>query len=199
MIIAFGSQLAFFCFQPIYVLWAERLVFPGQPETVVQQMIGLILTLIGLYQIVTQFWLVGPLVRRLGEKKLVMAGNAVRAVAFAGLAFSPTLATSFLVGPLLALGGGVSLPALVALITYAAPPARRGQAIGLQQSANALGSVLGPLMTGALFRLVHPNASMIAAATLMGLTVLAGLPIFRLPIHPPAHSLRTTEPASSAK
>lgn len=197
MLIVFGAQFAFFCFQPMYVLWAERMVFPGQPDAYVQQMIGLVLTLIGVYQIITQFWLVGPLVQRFGEKKLVIGGNALRAIAFGAMALSPTLPVILLVGPLLAFGGGVSLPALIALITYTAPPDRRGQVIGLQQSFAALGSILGPLVSGLLFQTVHPNASMISAATLMAVTVLIGLSIFRLPIYQAALQPGTPKPSSA--
>jgi DHA1 family tetracycline resistance protein-like MFS transporter len=192
LIIAFGANFAFFCFQPIYVLWAERLVLPDLPEQTVQQMIGAILTFVGVCSISAQFWLVGPLVRRFGEKKLVIGGSLARAFAFTTMALSPTFTAIVLVIPFLSIGGSVALPALIALVTYAAPPDRRGQAIGLHQSAAAIGSIFGPLLTGYLFEYVHPNASMIAAAALMGLTVLIGLRIFRLPIERPA-----LEPAPS--
>ncbi len=197
LFIAFGSQLSFFSFQPMYVLWAERMVFPGFSETYVQQAIGAILTFVGICGIVTQFWLVGPLVRRFGEKKLVIGGNLARAGAFGVMTLFPTLAAVVLVIPFLAIGGGVSLPALVALLTFAAPPGRRGQAIGLYQSAAAIGSILGPLLSGFLFEHVHPNASMAAAATIMGLTVLIGLNIFRLPIERPVAGNVPAQPASS--
>jgi len=87
--------------------------------------------------------------------------------------------------PLLSIGGGVAMPALIALLTYAAPPDGRGQVIGLNQSASAIGSVAGPILSGFLFERVHPNASMGAAAVLMGLAVLVGLGIFRLPMRQP--------------
>lgn len=183
LFIAFGSQFAFFSFQTVYVLWAERLVFSGFPDTFVQQAVGAILTFVGVCGIVTQFWLVAPLVRLFGEKKLVIGGNLARVVAFAAMSFSPTIIVAVLVIPFLAVGGGVSFPALIALLTYAAPPGERGQVIGSHQSAAAFGSILGPLLSGFLFQNVHPNAPMVAAAFLMGATVLVGLNIFRLPIY----------------
>jgi len=185
LFVAFGSQFAFFSFQTVYVLWAERLIFPGLSQAVVQQAIGAILTFVGVCGIVTQFWLVGPWVRRFGEKKLVVGGNLSRAAAFAAMALSPALIVVVLAIPFLAIGGGVALPALIALLTYAAPPGQRGQVIGLHQSVAAIGSILGPVLSGFLFQNVGPNAPMLAAATLMGLTVLIGLNIFRLPIRQP--------------
>lgn len=185
LLVAFSSQFAFFTFQTIYVLWAERLLFPGVPQASVQQAVGAILTLVGVCGIVTQVWLVGPLVRHFGENKLVIGGSLARAGAFAAMALWPTLAVSVLVVPFLAIGGGVSLPALIALLTYVAPPDGRGRVIGLHQSTAAMGSILGPLLSGFLFQNVEPNAPMVAAATLMGLAALVGMIALRTPTSQP--------------
>ncbi|MBI3762664.1 MAG: MFS transporter [Chloroflexi bacterium] len=182
LLIAFGSQFGFFTFQTVYVLWAEKLVFVGFSDTAVQQAVGGILTLVGLCGIVTQFWLVGPLVRRFGEKKLVVFGNLARGGAIAVMALSPTILISVATIPFLAVGGGVSLPATIALLTYAAPPDGRGQVVGLYQSAAALGSIVGPILAGFLFQNVSPNAPIVASGALILLSVLVGLNIFRLPI-----------------
>ncbi len=197
LLVAFLAQFGFFAFQTIYVLWAEALIFPGMPDAVVQRSIGAILTFVGLCGIATQFWLVGPLVKRFGEKKLVAGGNLGRALAFGAMTLWPALAVVVAVVPLLSVGGGVALPALIALLTYAAPPDGRGQVIGLNQSAAAIGSVAGPLLSGFLFEKVSPNASMGAAAALTGLAALVGLSVFRMPIHrsTPAGAPAHTAPA----
>jgi DHA1 family tetracycline resistance protein-like MFS transporter len=182
MFIAFCSQFGFFCFQTIHVLWAEKLVLAGQPDTVVQQTIGGVLTFVGLCQIATQFWLVGPLVRRFGEKKVVTGGNLARSVGFAAMSIAPILPVWLLAIPLIPFGGGIAQPVLIALLTYTAPPGRRGQLIGLYQSFAAIGSIVGPILAGFLFQNVNPDAPMVAAAVLMGLTVLIGLNIFRFPL-----------------
>jgi DHA1 family tetracycline resistance protein-like MFS transporter len=180
--VGFLSQFAFFSFQTIYVLWAERLVFPNLPETQVQQAIGGILTFVGVCGIVTQFWLVGPFVKRFGEKKLVAAGNLSRAGSFALMAISPHALASVIAVPFLAIGGGLALPATIALLTYASPPGARGQVIGLYQSAAAFGSIVGPILAGFLFEQVNPNAPMVAASLVMSLAALLALQVFRMPI-----------------
>lgn len=182
LLIAFGTQFGFFTFQTVYVLWAEKLVFAGFSDTAVQQAVGGILTFVGLCGIVTQFWLVGPFVRRFGEKKLVVFGNLARGGAIAAMALSPTILISVLAIPFLAVGGGLSMPAMIALLTYAAPPDGRGQVVGLYQSAAALGSILGPILAGFLFQNVNPDAPMVASAALILLATLIGLNIFRFPI-----------------
>lgn len=187
LFIAFGTNLGFFAFQTIYVLWAERLVFPDWPPAAVQQAIGGILTLVGLMGVGTQMFLVGPMIRRFGEKHLAVFGNLARGLAFGAMALAPSAAVVLAAIPFLSVGGGVALPALIALLTFTAPPGQRGRVIGLNQSAAALGNVIGPLLSGFLFDTVHPNASMAAAGLIVVATILIGLAlgIYRLPIARP--------------
>lgn len=185
LLVAFGTQFSFFSFQTIFVLWSEKLLFPGESQAFVTQAIAIILTLIGIFGVITQVWLVGPLVRRFGEVNLANAGNLMRTAAFGILALFPVLLAALAVIPLMAIGGGIALPSLVALLTFAAPPNARGGVIGLNQSANALGAVLGPLLAGFLFDTVGPNAPMVAAAIIMGITVLMGLNLYRFPLKRP--------------
>lgn len=184
--VAFLGQVAFFSFQTIHVLWAEQVVLVGWSDEIVQRAVGAVLTLVGLCQIGVQFGLIGPLVRRWGEARLVVAGRAITAGAFGLMALLPLPLIWVLSIPFVALGNGVSNPSLIALLTYAAPPGRRGQVIGLQQSFAAAGSVLGPLLTGWVFQNLFPNASMIMAALVMAVTALIGLNVFRFQLERPA-------------
>ncbi len=198
LLVAFGTQFSFFSFQTIFVLWSEQVLFPGESQAYVTQAVAIIMTLIGIFGVITQVWLVGPLVKRFGEVNLTNAGNALRALGFALLAAFPLLLPALATIPLMAIGGGIALPSLVALLTFAAPPQSRGGVIGLNQSANALGSILGPLLAGFLFDAVHPNAPMVAAAALMGITVLIGLNLYRFPLQRSNMPLQPA-PADSAE
>ncbi len=186
LFISFGVNLAFFAFQTIYALWFERTALAGYSEAAVQQIIGLVLTAVGLFGVATQAWLVGPLVKRFGEKHLVVFGNLARGASFLLLSLMPHLATALIVVPLLAVGGGVALPALIALLTYTAPPQQRGRVIGLNQSAAAFGNIIGPLLSGYLFDNAGPNIAMGTAGLLTVLTITLGLNLYRLPIQKPA-------------
>jgi DHA1 family tetracycline resistance protein-like MFS transporter len=190
LLMAFGVNLGFFSFQSTYVLWLERLVFTGRPESFVQQAVGAILTAVGLFGIVAQTWLVAPLIRRFGEKHLAVFGNLSRGLAFTSLALFPSLATVILAIPMMSIGGGVALPALIALLTFAAPPGDRGRVIGLNQSAAALGNVIGPLLAGLLFDNVHPNAAMWAAGLVTLSTIGTGLALgfYRIPVTRPTQA-----------
>lgn len=182
MLIGFGSQVAFFSFQSIYVLWAERMLLPNASEQVVQQAVGGILTLVGVCGIITQLWLIGPLVKRLGEKSLVVWGNFARGMAWLLMATVPLIGVTVAVIPLLAVGGGVAVPASLALLTYASPPGQRGEVIGLSESVSGLGRILGPIIAGVAFERLGPQSPMTIAALLMGLTFVAALRLYRLPL-----------------
>ena len=122
------------------------------------------LTFVGVCGIMTQVWLVGPLVRRFGERPLVVAGAAVRGVGWGVMALLPTLPAVLLVLPLIPIGGNVAVPALLALLTYLAPTDQRGFAIGLMESIQGLGRIAGPLLAGWLFERFQPSAPMLFAA-----------------------------------
>jgi len=187
MLIGFGSQLAFFSFQPMFVLWAEKTILAGRDSNEVQRMVGYILTMIGVFGVLTQFFWFGPLVKRFGEKTMVIAGNSARGVAWAVMAALPFMLPSLLVLPFMSIGGGVSLPALTALLTYVTPAERRGQAIGLLQSAQNIGSIAGPLAAGYLFDHIWPGAPMALAAFIMAITVaVAVIGLARVHVEMPA-------------
>ncbi len=182
LFVAFGTGFSFFSFQTIFVLWSERRLFPTLSEAGVTQAVAIIFSVLGIFGVITQVWLVGPMVKRFGELNLVLGGNFARAIAFAGLAAFPGLFAIGLSMPLLSVGGGVAVPAIIALLTFASPPNTRGGVIGLNQSASALGNILGPLLAGFLFDAVSPDAPIIAAAVIMTITCLVGLNLYRFPL-----------------
>lgn len=177
--LAFGSQFAFFSFQSVYVLWAEKVLFPSRDPQFVQQAIGWILTLVGVCGIATQFWLVRPLVRRFGEKAMVAGGTVMRTLAWVLMALIPSVALAVAVIPLIAVGNGISIPALLALLTYSAPANQRGQAIGLMEAVQGLGRILGPVAAGFLFQRLNPNAPMALAALLGVATTVTSAGLWR--------------------
>jgi DHA1 family tetracycline resistance protein-like MFS transporter len=180
MVIALGGQLAFFSFQSTWVLWAEQVLLVGYNPGFVQQAVGFILTFVGVCGVITQAWLVGPLVRRFGEKAMVPAGTFARGLAWGLMAAFPWVGLIVAVAPLIAVGGGISLPALIAMLTYAAPPGQRGYAIGTLESVQSLGRIVGPLLAGALFERVHPSAPLAAAALITALTVVASFGLWQV-------------------
>ncbi|MEP7198519.1 MAG: MFS transporter, partial [Chloroflexota bacterium] len=180
--IAVCAQFAFFSFQALWVLWAEKVMLAGYDRQFTQTAVGGIFTFVGLMSIVAQVWLVKPLVRRFGERALVAGGNLARGFAWALMGLFPVLGASLVAVPFMAIGGSVSQPALIALLTYAAPPGQRGQAIGLLESFQNLGRIMGPLAAGYLFQELHPSAPLVMAALLSALAFVIALGLWRVPL-----------------
>jgi MFS family permease len=88
---------------------------------------------------------------------------------------------------LLSVGQGVASPSITTLVTENAPPDRRGESLGFQQSANGLGRVLGPPVAGAMFDRIGIWSPYLAGSVLcavaLGLAVTWGLDR-RMPVIP---------------
>jgi predicted MFS family arabinose efflux permease len=188
MLIAFGLQFAFFNFQTMYVLWAERVPLVSFDAQQRQQIIGGTYTFVGIVGIFTQIFVVGFLVKRVGEKVMVVSGSLLRAIAWSTMSLVPVLSVVLSVIPLFSMGGGITQPALIALLTYTAPAGQRGQAIGLLEGAQSLGRICGPLVAGFLYESINPSAPLLMAG-LASLTVsVVALGLWRVKADP-AHAI----------
>jgi multidrug resistance protein len=135
----------------------------------------------GVLGAVVQGGLIGPLARRFGEARLVVAGTLVSALALAVL---PALAGR---GPLLgilaalALGQGVAHPALTSLVSRTAAAGEVGGVMGLQQGIASLARIGGPFWAEVAYGGLGPGwpfwtaAATMLAACLLGLAALPAL------------------------
>ncbi|MBM4422892.1 MAG: MFS transporter [Chloroflexi bacterium] len=189
MFIAFSGQLAFFAFQSIWVLWAEKVMFAGFDPKVGQQAIGGILSIVGFTGVLTQAFLVKPIVRRFGERAMVAGGLLVRSVPWVLMTAAPYLLLIGLAAPLISMGNGLIMPGLMALLTYIVPPDERGYAIGLSESVQGLGRISAPLIAGLLFERVSPGAPLAFAAVVGILSAGVALALWRIPMATPAKQM----------
>lgn len=186
MVIAFSGQLAFFSFQSVWVLWAEKILFAGFDPKVGQQAIGGILSLVGFTGVLTQVFLVKPIVRRYGERAMVAGGLFVRSIPWVLMTFLPYVALIAVAAPLISFGNGLIVPGLMAMLTYLVPPGERGYAIGLAESVQGLGRISAPLVAGLLFENVSPGAPLGFAALIGFLSAGIALALWRMPVGRPA-------------
>jgi MFS family permease len=68
-------------------------------------------------------------------------------------------------GVTLALGSGMFNPSMAGLVSLASPESKQGFGLAVNQSAAALGRIIGPTSAGVLFSL-HPNAPFLVGASL---------------------------------
>lgn len=131
---------------------------------------------IGVIVVVVQGGLIGPLTRRLGEKRLLVAGAVLQAVALAWLPFASGVPGLLLATAPLAVGSGLSSPALTALLSRFARAEDQGGTLGIGQSAAAVGRVVGPVSGTWTYAQWQPapylgGAVLMAAAALVGAAV----------------------------
>jgi predicted MFS family arabinose efflux permease len=170
----FLTMLAFSAMEGTYSLLARHRI--GLTE----RGVSYLFTYIGVIVVVVQGGLVGPLTRRFGEKRLLVVGLALQAAALAGLAGAVDLAGILIATAPLAIGNGLSSPAISALISRHSADEDQGGTLGLGQSAAAFGRILGPVAGTATFSRWSPafpyvaGAVVMAAASVIGSTVRQG-------------------------
>lgn len=171
-----------------FVYWATAAVYQTTFALFVGRRFGLdaahtgyLLALWGLAGAVVQVGLVGPVVRRWGERRALAAGLVVAGSALLVASVAHTL-PAFLASTLAAaLGAGISNPALVSLISRSAAAHEQGTVQGVAGTLESLGRMVGPVWGNGLLGAVGEGAAFGSAAVVM---VLAGLVVAAL--RPPA-------------
>jgi DHA1 family tetracycline resistance protein-like MFS transporter len=106
---------------------------------------------VGACAVLTQGVLVGRLQKRFGETKLVFGGLAATALFLALVGASSSGWLLYPVVGALAVGAGLAIPALTALLSRRAPAEEQGRLMGGVQAVLSLALISGPLMAGAAF------------------------------------------------
>jgi MFS transporter, DHA1 family, tetracycline resistance protein len=161
----FLLTFAFAALEATFSLWADRRwQFTPSEVAYLFAYIGVLIT-------VVQGVLVGPLVRRLGERRLAVLGAAALALGLFAIPAAPTLGWLAVALALLAFGQGTTMPAIASLISRAAPEGEQGRLLGVSQSLSALGRVLGPVWGGLVFARVGIGAPYLGGGLVVGLAL----------------------------
>jgi MFS family permease len=136
--------------------------------------VGELFGIIGIVGIIVQGGMIRPLLARLGERPLIIAGLAILAFALVLLPFASLGAPLYIVFSLMAVGQGIINPSLSGLISRTADDNEQGKVLGSMQSMSALARAFGPFVGGVVFQDLAPGAPFWLAAVLVGFgTVLA--------------------------
>ena len=100
---------------------------------------------------VTRIWLLGPMIHRLGELRVLQLGMLLLGLGVLALALVGHVGWLALPGILMALGQSFLYPCTTARISKAAESSKVGLTLGVQQSYGGLARITGPLVAGALF------------------------------------------------
>jgi MFS family permease len=119
--------------------------------------------------------LLGRIVKRLGEKGVIVLGAASFTVGFILVPSIWRLPLLYIVAFLIAIGQGLCYPALTSLVSKAAPEGERGSMLGLATSVGSLARFVGPLLSGFLYDLAGVAGAFYGGAVFMALALLIAI------------------------
>jgi MFS transporter, DHA1 family, tetracycline resistance protein len=169
----FFAQLAHVVLPSTFVLYASYR-YGWDVKTV-----GLTLAIVGICSMVVQGTAIGPIVKRLGERRALLLGLGFGAAGFFIYGVAPTGPWFWLGIPVMALWG-VSGAATQALMTRMVAPDQQGQLQGATASVQSLSQLVGPFLFTLTFAyfigdsvpLKLPGAPFLLAAVLLVLSAV---------------------------
>jgi MFS family permease len=179
----FLFTLSFAAFTSTFALFAERaLTWQGKPFG--QREVAFVFVYGGFLGSILQGGLIGRLVKKFGEKKLITSAflsSCLGYLCLASIGFSkeagwlifPALAVLVLAGTVQSYGSGVVRPALTSLITQNVDRREQGTILGLNQSLLSAAQILSPPIGGFLIthNLLGVWALWPASLSLLGLVL----------------------------
>jgi MFS transporter, DHA1 family, tetracycline resistance protein len=183
----FIVTMAFSSFEATFALFSERR-FGFTSAT-----IGYLFALIGGILALVQGVLVGRIVGRVGERRLIPIGIATIGLAIAAIPFAPSMPTLLVVLAALALGMGLNSPSLSSMASRLSDPADQGGVLGLAQSLASLGRVVGPAWGGFLYDHFGMTVPYVGAALMM----MVGLAVALISLSEPEAATSTAAARSA--
>ena len=134
---------------------------------------GIVLVVIGVVMSLVQGRYIGPLVKRYGEKRLLLVGAVGNVVT---LALIPATAWVgfwglLVVGAMMGFFSGIWSPSLQSVLSRSVKGDEQGSTMGLNQSLSSLGRVIGPAFAGVLYELSRDVPFLLGAA-IVTITIL---------------------------
>jgi len=128
---------------------------------------GYIFAVIGIISAITQGMLIGPLVNKFGEKRLITTSILLLGSGFILFPLANTIYSFLPVVALISFSIGVHNPSVITLISKNTPPEKQGGILGINQSLGSLARVLGPVWGGFFFDQVSIGFPFISAGILI--------------------------------
>ena len=134
--------------------------------------VGYLMAFYGLLGAFIQGFLVAPVVRRWGERHVMIGGFTLLGIALALAGWAPRFWIFLLFLIPASLGAGLGLPAMIALISHTGDRDEQGLLQGTTGSVESLGRMLGPIWGNGLLQWGGTFAPFVSAG---GMLILAGM------------------------
>lgn len=182
----FLATFCFACFETtLGLLIMENFRLDIEHDDQAKMTVGYLFAYCGVIGAIVQGGLIGRMVKRFGEPRLIVLSLVLSAISFVPIPFassSEPLSWSVLVHAaglpwlllltflaLLSLGTGLTRPPLFGLLSNLTPAHEQGVTIGVAQSAGSLARIVGPIFAASLFDL-HPSLPYLICGVLLLLT-----------------------------
>lgn len=169
-IVNFLLYFAHHLFSAVFVLYAGDRYGWGAWQ------VGTLLALVGLMDMGVQGVLVGPVVKRLGDRTTMVIGLGFGAVGILAMGLAPT-GWLFVAAMFPNALWGLAMPTIQSLMTQRVSESEQGQLQGANNSVGSIAGIVSPLFFGAVYSLsvgAKPMLPFIGSAFLIAAAVLAG-------------------------
>jgi MFS family permease len=192
LVVTLVYMAAFSGMESTFGLWSQARHGWGARE------VGLSFMAIGVVSAMSQALITGRLASRFGEARVLAFGMAL---------FGSSLFTQTLLGddrwliPVMACGAfgmALAMPNISALISRSTSPDRQGALLGLNMAAGSLARMAGPIVAGATFSLLGPDAPYLTGALLVIPAVFLAIDAGRVFRRVQRASVAGAEPATRA-
>ena len=173
-VISFFGIAAFASMEAIYGLWSEENFGWGATD------LGFAFLAIGAGGLFAQLVLIGPLVARYGEARVIVIGLALLALSMLLQPLIRMPVAGVLLMGLLMTGHSLAFPSAGALLSRNIPPGRQGSIMGLLMASNAVGRIVAPPLFGLIYGQIGHDAPWYAGAAMIALVVLVAMQAVRL-------------------
>jgi MFS family permease len=135
--------------------------------------IGYIFPILGAASVIMRAGVLGSLVSRFGEVRLMRAGALLLALGLGAYPLPRHLAAFVPVMLLVPVGTALLFPATSALLSQRCPKGELGQILGVQQAFGGMARIFGPIWSGAAFEKLGPAVPFeVASLVVLGVSVL---------------------------
>lgn len=146
---------------------------------VTEKTIGLVFVYIGALAVVMRALVLGWMVDRFGEPKVMRMGALIMMTGLAVYTIPHSIWVMAAVLPLVPIGQALLFPSVTALSSHRSDPKELGQMMGVQQAFGGASRVLSPLWATWIFQRFGPSQPFLVAAGILGVVVLLA---FQVPL-----------------
>ncbi|MDK1019148.1 MAG: MFS transporter [Actinomycetota bacterium] len=185
LVVVFVAQSALGILMATFALFGEVVLFASRPELGV----GLLLGVIGLFQVITQTALLGRAIDRFGETRVMVIAIIVRTVGLGAFAVTGTVSVAVVACALFAVGSGLLMPTVQAVATRSVDDSMRGGVLGIYQSTASLAVIISVAVSGVLFA-ISPHTPYMAAFVMSIVSIVPAVMLVK-------HHIRRPQPSTT--